>query len=102
LSAADIPAAVRKLERRIKELSERAQQPYDPDQDSNEARLICNSINATMDDVFGLETADSKDFKASPHWVWANRIGASRRERTDAFIVGIGQARKVVEAAIAD
>ncbi len=75
LSPAEIPGAIRKLDRRLEELTKRAQEPYHPETDSNDARLISNSINATMEEIFGVGTADAKDFKIYPNWFWINRYG---------------------------
>lgn len=96
----DIPAAILKLERRLSELDERLQAPYDPKTDAGDARILTNSINATIDEVFGAGTADAKDFKIQQFSFWLNRIGAWPEERVGAFRNGIAKAKKIVEAAI--
>ena len=101
ISAADIPDSIRKLERRLGELETRSKQPYDPDKDTNDARLLAASINATIEEIFGVGTADSKDFKVQPFWFWSNLDRSSRQDGISAFIRGIDQSKKVVEAAIA-
>jgi uncharacterized protein (TIGR02391 family) len=101
ISVADIPDSIRKLERRLGDLETRSKQPYDPDRDTNDARLLSASINATIEEIFGVGTADSKDFKVQTFWFWSNLVRSSRQDGISAFIRGIDQSKRVVEAAIA-
>lgn len=61
VALANIPSAIRKLTRRLNELKELA-----PERDadlSGIARVVANKVNATIDEVFGEDTAEAKVFR---------------------------------------
>lgn len=101
LSALNIRAAIKKLERRQNELNERSRAPYDPRRDGGDAKILANSVNATIDEIFGVGTADAKDFEIRQSSFWSSRIDASLQEQVGAFHNGIVKAKKIVDAAIA-
>ncbi len=92
----DIPAAVKKLERRSRRLEEfdlrRGMDWY------GEAARLTASINATIDEVFGQGTADAFDFQIVTRWFTTLRdeehICAER------FKSGIDRAKNIVADAI--
>lgn len=63
------------------------------------ARRIASSINATMDDVFGVGTADSADFNIDPGWFWNINSDRGYEEIQD-FEQGLERARAVAKDAI--
>jgi uncharacterized protein (TIGR02391 family) len=73
ISPAAIPSAVEKLSRRLRELRELDLQEIEPDTYeeidlSGMAKIQADKINATIDDVFGTETAEAIDFRVRRSW----------------------------------
>src|SRR5687767_11934854 len=99
IAANAIPGAIRKLERRAEYVK---QYHLAPGQlpDSGVSTLIASEVNATIDDVFGVDTLDAEDFKVSSSWFWANLINATPTQQWEAFNEGVVRANTVINAAI--
>jgi hypothetical protein len=97
ISLGVIPSGIRKLDRRLADLAE--MKPSEVKDLWGTARRIATSINATMDDVFGVGTADSADFNVDPGWFW--NINSDRGyEAIQDFEQGLERARAVAKDAI--
>src|SRR5260221_804702 len=94
IALADIPSAIRKLTRRLTELRELVPEP---DADLfGIARVVANRVNATLDEVFGEDTAEARDFRIDRLWFWTN----FEPEKVEAFNRGRDRAIALVKAAI--
>lgn len=93
----DIPVSVKKLERRLRELEEMG--PVGGMDWFGDAGRITASVNATIDDVFGVGTADADDFYLEAKWftaIWAD----NEPDRAKKFNEGLRRARATVGDAI--
>lgn len=93
----DIPASVKKLERRLRELEEMS--PAGGMDWFVEAARTAASVNATIDEVFGEHTADVHDFYLDTAWftaVWTDDQASCAKQ----FDQGLKRARALVSDAI--
>jgi uncharacterized protein (TIGR02391 family) len=92
-----IPLSITKLERRLSELGEidveRIVDWY------NEAQRMVTSINATMDDVFGQNTADADDFSIRGSWFQFSNA-TTQKQYVVAFTRGMERAKNSLQDAI--
>jgi hypothetical protein len=97
ISLGKIPSAIQKLNRRLTEL--RTEPKPHPGEDINLAgTLIANKINATLDEVFGQDTADARDF-----WIeagWFRVLSMDWEEKVQGFVRGRERTIKCVTDAI--
>ncbi|MET4233751.1 uncharacterized protein (TIGR02391 family) [Bradyrhizobium sp. LA6.10] len=96
VSRKDIPAAVRKLERRLDELEE--MRPIGGMDWFGDAGRIVASVNSTLDEVFGQGTADAFDFHVNLRWF--TMVSGNESDRSQQFGKGIDRSRKAVADAI--
>jgi uncharacterized protein (TIGR02391 family) len=94
LSLKDIPAAVKKLERRLIEL--KGLRLYGDMDWFGEAARIVASVNATIDEVFGQGTADASDFRVNSRWF----VTYDAQEQVRKFGQGLDRSKKAVADAI--
>lgn len=94
VSLKDIPAAVKKLERRLTELNG-LRLNGDMDWFGEAARIVA-SVNATIDEVFGQETADASDFRVNSRWF----VTYDAQEKVRKFRQGLDRSKKAVADAI--
>ncbi|WP_315742434.1 MULTISPECIES: TIGR02391 family protein [unclassified Bradyrhizobium] len=92
-----IPALIKKLERRLSDLDDvRAHQVKDH---VGDGKRIAASINATMDDVFGVGTADAADFRVDSKWFWSF-YSEHQHQKLEDFSKGLERATALVNDAI--
>jgi uncharacterized protein (TIGR02391 family) len=94
-----IPAAIVKLERRLQELAE-IQPPDEGDDTVGSALLIANKVNATVEDIFGGDTADRRDFYIDKGWFTPSFGPTEWNYRRTLFINGCERTRRTIQAAI--
>jgi uncharacterized protein (TIGR02391 family) len=102
LALADIPSAVRKLTRRLNELRE-LELPGKNADPSTIAKLLAiqtNRVNATIDEVFGDDTAEAKEFRVDPILIFADFFSTSWDELVQRFNRGRDTAIASISAAI--
>jgi uncharacterized protein (TIGR02391 family) len=92
-----IPFALKKLERRLSELSD-VNPTKVPDWHNAGARIAVR-INATMDDIFGQGTADAYDFSVDDNW-FVQTWSTQPDEDVAAFRRGTARAKGAVNDAI--
>ncbi|WP_412773526.1 TIGR02391 family protein [Nitrobacter sp.] len=92
-----IPSLIKRLERRLSEVSSFTLS-YEEDW-YGEAKRIAINVNATIDDVFGPETADAADFQIDANWFTGLylREDAAKRQR---FTAALARTRKLLGDAI--
>jgi hypothetical protein len=94
-----IPSGIRKLSKRLNELREIGS--IDPDDDrAGMALILANEINATVDDVFGQETAEAKDFRIDKNWFTPSYGPTNWDVKAETFLRARDRAIAVVQAAI--
>jgi uncharacterized protein (TIGR02391 family) len=99
ISTSEIPSALRKLARRMAEL--RGITALEPDADRHGMSLIiANTVNATVDDVFGAGTADAKDFYVDKGWFTPSHAPTSWEEKCERFMRGRDRTIAIIQAAI--
>jgi len=96
---ANIPAALRKLKRRLDDV-EGMPDPIGVTDVYTDANIIANKVNATIDEVFGADTADAADFHINEHWFTPNWGPTEWHEKLDVFVRGRSRAAAVIRAAI--
>lgn len=96
ITVGTIPSKIKKLERRLSDLDE--VKPHQIQDYSGDASRIAASINATMDDVFGVGTADAADFRVNWRWFWT--FSSRQHEEVEGFSKGLERARAVLNDAI--
>jgi uncharacterized protein (TIGR02391 family) len=95
----DIPLAIRKLTRRLNELRELT--APEPDADvSGMARVLANKVNATIEEVFGEDTAEARDFHVDRLWFQITYAPASWSEKVEVFNRGRDRSIASITAAI--
>ena len=94
-----IPSAIAKLERRLQELAE-IQPPNEEDDIYGEALLIASKVNATVEDIFGSNTADRKDFHIEKQWFMPSFGPTERSYRRTLFAKACERTRRTIQAAI--
>lgn len=92
-----IPAKIKKLERRLSDLDET--NPHQTRDPVGDAKRIAAAINATMDDVFGVGTADAADFRVDSKWFWVI-YSQHQHEVVEDFAKGLARARAILGDAI--
>jgi uncharacterized protein (TIGR02391 family) len=92
-----IPSSIKKLERRLADLAEVI--PHQVKDRTSDASRIAASINATMDDIFGAETADAADFRVTSKWFWVSYT-VNEHELVADFARGLERAKAIVGDAI--
>lgn len=90
----DIPASVKKLERRLSELKG-VRVTGNMDWGGEAMRLVA-SVNATIDDAFGQGTADAFDFRVTARWFTTY----AAQEKMNKFRQGLDRSRNALEDAI--
>jgi uncharacterized protein (TIGR02391 family) len=98
ISLSAIPLALQKLNRRLGELEGEKVLEEGKTDIPGLITLMTNKINATIDDVFGVGTAEAADF-----WVESSSFrgfSANWGDRVEAFNRGLKRARETVSAAI--
>jgi uncharacterized protein (TIGR02391 family) len=95
-----IPSGIRKIEKRITELEGVDEQHHDRLPPDGLANILANEINATMHDVFGLNTMEATEFEVKNSWFYAMVIGANNQDRISAFHRGISRSIQVLQAAL--
>jgi uncharacterized protein (TIGR02391 family) len=99
VSIALIPSSIRKLTKRLEET--RKITALEPEGDRyGMASIIANKINATIDDVFGVGTADAKDFHIDKAWFTPSYGPTSEEAKEQIFMRGRDRAVATVQAAI--
>ena len=94
-----LPAAKKKLQRRADELAGMSDCPP-PDTDWYGLRKrIASSINATIDDVFGVGTADAEDFHVNADW-FRNLYAKTYLDHLNSYRTGLARAKACVAAAL--
>jgi uncharacterized protein (TIGR02391 family) len=66
---------------------------------SGTGQRIAGSVNATMDDIFGVGTADTADFYVDASWFW-NVYSDFRHEEIQDFAKGLERAQALTKDAI--
>jgi uncharacterized protein (TIGR02391 family) len=99
LALSVVPAAIRKLERRLDELKQ-IRPPNEGDDVYGIASVIAIKINGTLDEVFGAETADKYDFAIDPNSFTPNFAPASWQYQRDLFIKQLNRSIQKMEIAI--
>jgi uncharacterized protein (TIGR02391 family) len=64
------------------------------------AHILANNVNATIDEVFGVGTADAGDFQVDERWFTPRFVPTKWAVRLEAFTRGRGRAAAAVAAAI--
>jgi uncharacterized protein (TIGR02391 family) len=99
ISAVAIPVALRKLTRRLAELREINE--LEPDADRyGMSGIIANKINAAIEDVFGVGTAEAKDFHIEKGWFVPSFGPTTSQEQIAIFMRGRDRAIAILQAAI--
>jgi uncharacterized protein (TIGR02391 family) len=99
ISTAQIPAAIRKLTRRIDELEE-IERIEDAGGDFyGAAKIIANKVNATIDDIFGTESAEAIDFRIKYQW-FTSQWETDFEKLWARFLVGRDHTMAVLKSAI--
>jgi uncharacterized protein (TIGR02391 family) len=98
VSLADIPSAVRKLNRRLDELRDLA--PLVLDDLSGMAKVVASKVNATIEEVFGEDTAEARDFHVDQLSFLVTYAPASWDEKVATFNRGRDRAIASVTTAI--
>jgi uncharacterized protein (TIGR02391 family) len=94
IALADIPSAIRKLTRRLDELKGLAPQP---DADLlGIAKVVANKVNTTIDEVFGEDTQEARNFRIDSPSFRTNL----ESEKVEAFNRSRDRAIASIEAAI--
>jgi uncharacterized protein (TIGR02391 family) len=94
IALADIPSAIRKLTRRLDELKGLAPPP---DADLlGIAKVVANKVNTTVDEVFGEDTQEARNFHIDRLSFWTNL----ESKKVEAFNRGRDRAIASIEAAI--
>jgi uncharacterized protein (TIGR02391 family) len=95
IALSNIPSAIRKLTRRLNELRDLASEP---DTDfAGVAKVVATKVNATIEEVFGEDTQEAKDFHIDRLSLWS----VHPSERIEAFERGRDRAIALIQAAIA-
>jgi uncharacterized protein (TIGR02391 family) len=94
VSLASIPSALTKLERRLNGLPD----AVDPSDRDNTVRRVVADVNATIDEVFGPESADAADFRITARGFYSYATDAYEREQ--AYRRGFRRAADALKAAI--
>jgi uncharacterized protein (TIGR02391 family) len=90
----DVPSGIRKLSRRVDELKELA---VTRDSDFlSIAKVVANKVNATIEEVFGHDTAEASSFHIDQLSFWS-RV---EHDKVEAFNRGRNRAIALLEAAI--
>jgi hypothetical protein len=99
LSLGSIPAAVRKLRRRLEELRDISSLEHESDL-GGLALILANKMNATIDDVLGSDTADAHDFQVNRNWFLPSWGPLDWEQRLKIFMRGRDRAIAQIKAAI--
>jgi uncharacterized protein (TIGR02391 family) len=101
ISISAIPSAIRKLKRRLDDV-ERVDLATAMDDSTASASLLCNKVNATIDEVFGNRAADVSDFTIEAKWFlpYWGAATPTREERLEIFKRGQRRTMDVIKAAI--
>jgi uncharacterized protein (TIGR02391 family) len=94
-----VPSAIAKLERRIQELTA-SQPPNDGDDISGSALLIANKVNATIEEIFGTNTADRRDFYIDKAWFTPSFGPTDWNYKRATFARGCERTFRTIQAAI--
>lgn len=96
ISLASIPASIKKLQRRLHEVG-KIEAPEGYDRSGISSRLA-NTVNATVDEVFGVGTADAADFHVDDRWffTWSD----NPHQQTAQFRLALDRIRGVLTDAI--
>src|SRR5271163_1269108 len=85
----EVPGGIRKLERRLQDIAQARALPPQEKRATGRGTLLAKSINATLDDVFGAGTAETKDFKVLGAWFWSTLLNASPAHEIQCFDEGL-------------
>lgn len=94
-----IPSAIAKLERRLQEVAE-IRPPNEGDDTFGSALLIANKVNATVEDIFGNDTADRRDFYIDKGWFTPSFGPTDWRYKQQLFDKARERTRRTIQAAI--
>jgi hypothetical protein len=99
ISLGKIPSAVAKLERRLRELAE-VRPPNEGDDIFGSALLIANKVNATVEDIFGNDTADRRDFYIDKAWFTPSFGPTEWNYKRELFVNACQRTSRTIQAAI--
>ena len=94
-----IPPAIAKLERRLQEIAE-ARLPNEGEDTFGSALLIANKVNATVEDIFGTDTADRADFYIDKGWFTPSFGPTDWNYQRARFAQACERTRQTIQAAI--